>query len=155
MIDAAPLPYPSLQHFMKRIFIVEDHAIIRDTFRHVIEQSEGLTVCGTAGTFEEGATAIPDAAPDLVVMDVSLGRDSPDGIELIRRLRGEMKESAARWLVVTLHDGELARQRAREAGAHGFLAKEQASTSLTEAIWKVLKGTGTEEDWWERGQEAL
>ena len=125
---------------MHRIFVVDDHAALRNTFRHIIEKSPDLTVCGTAGAFEDALAAIPEAAPDLVVMDVSLGHGSPDGIELIRRLNRSMKGRQPRWVVVSLHADEHVRRRAREAGAQEFLPKEETSAMLLETICDVLEG---------------
>ncbi len=122
---------------MKRIFIVEDHPLVRESYAAYIGCEMDLDVCGAAASFAEARQAIPEAHPDLVLVDVSLGAGSPDGIELMQLLKSNV---AASWLVVSAHDDLRTVERALGAGARGFLFKREASRMLLQAIRAVLDG---------------
>lgn len=118
-----------------RIFIVEDHEIMRQMLREYLEIEPDLTVCDSASTAAEALEKVPDAAPDLVLVDVAL----PDvnGIELVQRLRERDPG-----LVIAMLSGHGERSyvdQAFEAGARGYILKGQ-SEELANALHQVLRG---------------
>ena len=123
---------------MKRVFLVDDHSLIRRLYSEEIEGEEGLMVCGTAASFAVALEALPAARPDVVLVDISLGEGDATGLDLIRRLRPTMNGTGPRWLVVSSYDDQDTVRRAQEAGADGFLSKRDASDELLLSIWEVL-----------------
>lgn len=121
---------------VQRIFIVEDHEVVRQGYILMLELEPGLTVCGEAGTAHEALERIPEAAPDLIIVDVSL--PGMDGIELIRRLKEKDKD--IRTLVVSGHDSDLYAKQALQAGANGYIDKAGVADIMGDAIRSVLNG---------------
>ena len=72
-----------------RIVLVDDHVIVREGIRTVINKEEDLIVVGEASNMQETLNIVEQTKPDVIVMDVSLGSNQPDGIEVIRKLRKE------------------------------------------------------------------
>src|SRR5689334_1319800 len=120
----------------KKIFIVDDHAVLRDGLTEVINQSKELVVCGEAATGEEALEQIPAAAPDLVLVDLSL--PGMNGLELVHELK--TKHPAVRILVLSMHDESLYGERAVRAGARGYIMKHQVAREVQAAIQTVLSG---------------
>jgi DNA-binding NarL/FixJ family response regulator len=119
-----------------RILLVDDHQLLRQSLRRVIDAEENLSVCGEAGDMESALAAVEEQPPDLAVVDVSLG--TADGIDLVAQLRRVAPETKT--VVLTMHeDAELLR-RAFDAGAHGFLTKGDSIRSVVHAIHRVLAG---------------
>lgn len=127
---------------MKRVFLVDDHPAIRHVYAEVIKEADDLTVCGTAASFAEAIEAIPVARPEVALIDISLGREGPDGLELIRRLHASVPGDGPRWLVVSAHDDQAFVRQARDVGANGFLSKRDAGGRFIAAIRSVLGDTG-------------
>lgn len=119
-----------------RIFIVEDHAVMIEAYRAILETEADLEVCGTAQTALEALDAMPAALPDLVLVDVSL--PGLNGIELVERLRTSQPETKA--LVISGHHEAIYAERALSAGASGFLDKRGLGDALLKAIRSVLNG---------------
>lgn len=127
---------PPLFSMIHRIYLVEDHPIMRQGYAAVIGQEMGLEICGDAGSADEARQDIPELLPDLVVVDLSLGGSS--GLELIKDLRAQWPDIAV--LVVSMHDESLYAERALQAGARGYLMKSEADTKVVQAIRKILGG---------------
>lgn len=121
---------------LKRIYIVDDHSIVRHGLSVLLARASDLTVCGEAGSFEEALTGLPAAAPDLAVIDITLKDRS--GLDLIRDLREQLPDLKA--LVLSMHDETEYAERALRAGARGYVMKENADDVLVEAIRAVLRG---------------
>jgi len=119
-----------------RIFIVEDHPVIRDLYMQIINREADLEVCGTATTGAQALDKIPDLRPDLVLMDIGL--PDTNGIEIIRRLLRMMP--TLRTLVISGQDEEIYARHAFDVGAKGYLDKENLLISLRTAIHKILQG---------------
>jgi DNA-binding NarL/FixJ family response regulator len=124
--------------FVIRAFVVDDHALIRRTYAEEIEEAGGLTTCGTAASFAEALEALPEAGPDVALIDIALERDGPSGLELIRRLNTSMNGSEPCWLVVSAYDDPATVERASEAGADAFLSKRDAGDALLETICEMV-----------------
>jgi len=119
-----------------RIFIVDDHSIVRHGLASLLVRAEDLKVCGEAATYEEGLAAIAADPPDLAVIDITLKDRS--GLDLIRELRVKLPEFKA--IVLSMHDEMEYAERALRAGARGYVMKENADEVLVEAIRAALRG---------------
>lgn len=119
-----------------RIFILEDHPVMRRGYRALINGEMGLEVCGEAKTAAEALEKIPQAPPDVVIADISL--DGMNGIEFIKRLHAQFPDVEV--LVVSMHDESLYAERALHAGAAGYLMKKEAESRIIPAIRRVLDG---------------
>jgi len=120
-----------------RIFLVDDHPLVREGLRQCLQQEPGFTVCGHASNVEQALRAIQLDPPDLVIVDIALpGRD---GLELIKDLR--VLHPACRCLVLSMFDEELYAERALRAGAYGYVMKHEPPEQLIHAIRQVLAGT--------------
>lgn len=118
------------------ILLVEDHAIVRDGLRMLIESQTGMKVVGEAGNRKETLELAASTSPDLVLLDLDLGEEN--GLNFL----SELREVAAntRVLVLTgLKDQEAHRQAIR-LGAMGVVLKEHAAGVLIKAIEKVHRG---------------
>jgi two-component system invasion response regulator UvrY len=124
---------------MDTVFIVDDYPLFRQGYAALLDESPDLSVCGTAASFDEALQAIPQAHPDLVLVDLSLGEDDEGGLALIGHFGNTVPEDI-RWLVVSGHEAPERVQRALDAGAHGFLSKRRAADELRPAIRSVLGG---------------
>jgi len=121
----------------QRIFIVEDHPIIRRGYRSLLDAEPNLRVVGEADTAEEALSSIDaNQPPDLVVVD--LGLDGMSGLELIKRLTSS--HDGIRILVISMYEETLYGERALQAGAHGYVRKKEANTVIVDAIQDVLDG---------------
>lgn len=121
---------------MKRIFMVDDHPMLRTGLARLIETKAGCEICGESETASDALDAIPAAEPDIVLMDISLPDKS--GLELIKDLLARFPE--LRILVFSMHDEMLYAERVVRAGAKGYLMKGESTEKLVEAIDCVLSG---------------
>ncbi len=120
----------------KRIYIVDDHPVVRKGLAFLLSDEPDLKMCGEASTAQEALEEIPEKEPDLVVVDLSL--DGMGGLELIKRI-------TTRWpdvhtLVVSAHDESLYAERALIAGAKGYLEKSEVDLKIIEAIRRIFRG---------------
>ncbi|MDX2081535.1 MAG: response regulator transcription factor [Terrimicrobiaceae bacterium] len=120
----------------KKIFIVDDHPLVRERLTELIDREADLMVCGEAEDRSEAFAAILEKKPFLVLLDFTL--KSSHGIDLIKDLRAAAPE--IRLLVVSMHDELLYAERCLRAGAHGYITKQQASRHVMQAIRRVLDG---------------
>nr|BFE84496.1 hypothetical protein GCM10020093_070970 [Planobispora longispora] len=118
---------------MIRVLIADDQALIRGSFRVLVESEPDLTVVGEAGTGAEAVELTARESPDVVVMDVRM--PEMDGIEATRRIDGR-----ARVLVVTMFDLDAYVYAALRAGASGFLLKDTPPADLLAAVRVVASG---------------
>ena len=120
----------------RRVFVVDDHPVVRDGLRGVIEQQPDLMVCGEAAEAAEALANIPSASPDLVLVDLSLAHSS--GLDLLKDL--VIQHPAIAIIVLSMHDEMIYADRVLRAGARGYLMKAESSQSLLTAIRRVLAG---------------
>ncbi|CAG9166602.1 response regulator transcription factor [Cupriavidus respiraculi] len=121
---------------MIRVLIADDHAVVRDGVRHILERQGGFEVVGEAVDGAQVSHVARSTPADVILMDLSMpGRT---GLELIRQLRSE--QPSLRIIVLTMHAEEQYIVRAFRAGAAGYLTKESAATELVNAIGKVANG---------------
>ena len=122
---------------MTRIFIIDDHPVMRRGYAALIREEIDLDVCGEAGEGLEALDKVRHLDPDLVVTDLSLGAGM-GGLELIKTLQSERPDLPV--LVVSMHDESLYADRALKAGAKGYVMKAEADTTIVRAIRRVLRG---------------
>lgn len=126
---SAPLQRPA------RVLIVDDHPIVRQGYAQLIGNQPDMEVCGFAATENEALLQVKQTPPDLAVIDITL-KDSY-GISLIQRIH--TLSSDVRMLVVSAHDENLFAERVLEAGALGYINKQEATDRLIQGIRSVLK----------------
>jgi DNA-binding NarL/FixJ family response regulator len=119
-----------------RIFIVDDHPIVRRGLAQLINQEEDLVICGEADNAETALEALKKVKPDLAIVDISLR--GIDGFELTKLIRARFDSIPV--LVVSMHDESLFAERALRVGARGYIMKQEAIEKMMEAIRKVLRG---------------
>lgn len=120
----------------RRVLLVDDHPVVRQGLRVLIDQEPDLIVCGDAGGADEAVAAVNELSPDVVLVDLRLGESS--GIDLISRLKQDIPD--IRVLVFSMHDESIYAERALRAGARGYVVKESPPEALVEAIRRILDG---------------
>ena len=118
------------------VLLVDDHAVVREGYRRLLERAVDLRIVGEAATAAEAVRICAQTAPDVVVMDISL----PDvsGIEALRRLLARAPE--ARVLMFSIHDESIFPRHAFAAGALGYVTKASAPDVLVDAVRVVALG---------------
>jgi two-component system response regulator DevR len=119
-----------------RVFLLDDHEIVRRGLRELLEAEEDLVVVGEAGTAEEALARAPALRPDVAVLDVRL--PDGDGVEVCREIRSRRPE--IRCLMLTSFSDDEALFSAILAGAAGYVLKQIRGTDLVEAIRHVARG---------------
>lgn len=120
----------------KKIYIVDDHPLMRKGMAMTLENSVEFEVCGQSESAEEAMGEIPDLKPDGCVIDISL--PGMNGIELVKNLLAQIP--SMKILVVSRHDEELYAERAIRAGAKGYLMKLEAGEVLVSAVRQIMNG---------------
>lgn len=121
----------------KRIYLVDDHPLMRKGLAMTIQNEIGFEVCGQAESAEDALNEILDLKPDASVIDISL--PGMNGIELVKNLLHQ--DPKLKILIVSRHDEELYAERAIRAGAKGYLMKLEAVEVLITAIKQILNGS--------------
>jgi two-component system, NarL family, response regulator DevR len=119
-----------------RVFLLDDHEIVRRGLRELLEQEDDVEVVGEAGTAEEALGRIPPTKPDVAVLDVRL--PDGDGVEVCREIRSRHPEIHC--LMLTSFADDEALFSAIMAGASGYLLKQVKGTDLIDAIRRVGRG---------------
>src|ERR1700741_2251360 len=119
-----------------KVFLVDDHPIVRQGLALFIDREPDLMVCGEAAGATSALRAIREAAPDFVVLDISL--DGPDGLELLKTLR--VRSPTLPVLVLSMHDESVYAERALRAGANGYIMKQEATDRGLTALRHILGG---------------
>jgi two-component system, NarL family, response regulator DevR len=119
-----------------RVFLVDDHEVVRRGVAEVLEDEPGITVAGEAGSVAEALARVPAVRPDVVVIDMRL--PDGDGAELCEGLRDRIP--GLRCLVLTSYSEQEALDAAVRAGASGFLLKQVRGPALVTAVRTVAAG---------------
>jgi two-component system response regulator DevR len=119
-----------------RIFLLDDHEIVRTGLRSLLESSAGFSVVGEAATASEALARIPPTQPDVAILDVRLPDGS--GIEVCREIRSSNPVVAC--LMLTSYADDEALSAAVMAGASGYILKQVGSSNLLEDIRRVGAG---------------
>ena len=119
-----------------RVFLLDDHEIVRRGVRELLEANDDIEVVGEAGTAEEGMARIPAIKPDVAVVDMRL----PDGngVEVCREVRS--RDESIQCLILTSFADDEALFDSIMAGAAGYLLKQIKGTDLVDAIRRVASG---------------
>ena len=118
-----------------KVFIAEDHLMVRQGLRALLDR-EGFEVVGEASNGPEAVQAAAEAAPDVVVMDISM--PVMNGIDAAREL--SQRSPNAKAVLLTRHDDDQYVLAALRAGARGYVLKSQAAADLAHAINQVSRG---------------
>ncbi|HLO63093.1 MAG TPA: response regulator transcription factor [Azonexus sp.] len=121
---------------MIRIFIADDHDILRAGLKHILADSGDIAVAGEASNGIETLAMLRQSPFDALVLDLSMPGRS--GIELIKQIKSELPKLPI--LILSMHKEDLYAVRALKAGASGYLCKDNAEALLAEAIRKVAEG---------------
>ena len=121
---------------MIRVLIVDDHAVVREGLKRILELRGDIAVTGEAGTSDETLSKIRSNTFDIVVLDLALGRDH--GIEVLKHIRSEQPKLPV--LILSMQPEEHYAARMLKAGAAGYLSKESAPAELVNAVIKVSSG---------------
>lgn len=119
-----------------RILLVDDHAIVREGYRSLLEKQANMEIVAEATSGEEAYLMFKQHRPNLVVMDLSLPDQS--GLETIIRIR--KYDSEARILVFSMHQSPMVAMKATQAGARGYVTKSSSPNILIRSIYDVHKG---------------
>ena len=119
-----------------KVFLVDDHPLVREHLTALLQREADLEVCGEAADGPTARSLITRQEPDLVILDISLKRSH--GLELLKDLK-ELRPKLP-VLVLSMHDETLYAERALRAGAMGYITKEEATVSVLSAVRKVLAG---------------
>jgi DNA-binding NarL/FixJ family response regulator len=119
-----------------RVFVVDDHPIVRQGLSQLINREADLMVCGEAEDARTALDAIAPSKPDILIVDVSL--DGPDGIELLKTIRSMGSKMPV--LMLSMHEESLYAERALRAGANGYIMKQEATDRVLIAIRQILGG---------------
>ena len=131
-----PKTKPATSGTKARVFLVDDHPLLRHGIAESLNDEPDLVVVGQASSAPEALPAIASTKPDIVIVDISLpGRD---GIELTKDIKAQ--NHATLVLVLSMHDESLYAERALRAGAAGYVMKNASSDALVQAIRKALSG---------------
>ena len=121
---------------VSRIFIADDHPVVRDGYALLIRREPDLEVVGESGEGADILRQIDQLRPDLCLLDLSL--KSGNGLELCKQIRSRFQ--SVRVLVVSMHDETLYAERVLRSGALGYISKAEATHKLIGAIRQVLSG---------------
>ena len=127
---------PTARSPRKKIFVVDDHPIVRQGLAKLLSDEADLVVCGEAENAREGLQAIVKLKPDLAIVDISLSGKT--GLELIKDIRVQYPQLPV--LVMSMHDEQIYAERALRAGARGYIMKQEGGKILVQAIRQVLSG---------------
>jgi DNA-binding NarL/FixJ family response regulator len=119
-----------------KVFLVDDHPLVRDGLANLINTEPDLEICGEAGNEAQALALIGTAAPSVAIVDISLENGS--GIELIKSLKTWHPGVAV--LVLSMHDESLYAERSLHAGARGYIMKREAAKKVVEGIRAVKAG---------------
>jgi len=132
--SAIHMPDQSTNHI--RTFLVDDHPAILEAIRNRIDDTLDVEVCGMATSSDEAFRKIEDMEPDTAVVDISL--EDAHGLDLVQNLQSQCPEVQV--VVYSMYDEMVYAERAIQAGASGYLMKDQPTEDLIEAIRVVDEG---------------
>src|SRR5690348_7069808 len=119
-----------------RVYLVDDHPLVRESLARLINQQNDMLVCGEADDVNQALKGIAACSPDAAIVDISLKGTS--GLELIKVLKRTMPNCAT--IVLSMHDEYLYAERAIRAGASGYVMKRESTKRIVTAIRDVLRG---------------
>ena len=121
---------------MIRVMITDDHLIVREGLRLILETVDGIEIAGEASDGAECLALVPECKPDVILMDLQMPR--MDGITAIGHLRSEYPEIAI--VILTTYNEDDLMIRGLQAGARGYLLKDTSRENLLDTIQAAAKG---------------
>jgi DNA-binding NarL/FixJ family response regulator len=134
----------------RRVLIVDDHPVVRQGIRLMIEAEPDLTICGEAQTEQQARKLVRELKPDALVVDLSLTEG--DGFNVVRDVHAHFP--GIRILVLSMHDEAIYAERLLSEGAAGYIMKQAATDQLITALRTVLRGERFVSDSLKRSLEA-
>lgn len=119
-----------------KVYLVDDHPMVRDGLAGLINRLSDFKVCGEAETADVALRGIGEAKPELAIVDLSLKEGS--GIELIKAIRTRSPSTAV--LVLSMHDERRYAERCIRAGARGYVMKAESATQIVAALRDLAAG---------------
>jgi len=119
-----------------RILIIDDHPLVRESLKKIIQRESDLRVCGEAEDQNQALELVSSTRPHLAIIDLTL--KNSHGLELIKDLCNHHPE--VQIVVLSMHDETLHAERVIRAGARGFISKQEVPTKILQAIRQVLNG---------------
>ena len=118
------------------VLLVDDHAVVREGYRQLLERSGDIRVIGEAANADDACMRCAELAPHVVVIDIALPGVS--GIEAMRRMLAQRAET--RVLIFSMYEDAIFARRALDAGAGGYVTKASAPNVLVDAVLTVARG---------------
>jgi DNA-binding NarL/FixJ family response regulator len=118
------------------LFVVDDHALVRQGLTQLLNSRLGLSVIGEAETAAQGVELVRKRQPDLVILDLSLAQKR--WVELVKQLKTEFPNLLM--LVMSMHDEAIYATRVLRAGARGYVMKKEPSDKIFDTIEQILRG---------------
>jgi DNA-binding NarL/FixJ family response regulator len=119
-----------------RVFLVDDHPLVRESLTGLIDRQSDMVVCGEAEDSSQALRTIGLVEPDVAVMDISLKEAS--GLELLKAVK--LRLPAVKLIVLSMHDEKLYAERCIRAGANGYVMKAESTKRIISAIRDVMTG---------------
>lgn len=119
-----------------RVLIADDHALVREGTRRLLEESEGIQVVGEAADGEQAAEMVAELKPDVVLLDVAMPK--LNGVEATKRIKAIAPSTAI--LILTAYDDDIYVMTLLESGAAGYLLKDVHANDLVSAVRAVQAG---------------
>lgn len=120
----------------RQVLIVDDHPIVCEGLRLLINHEPDLHVCGVEENFNSALEAVESLSPDIAIIDLNI--KGGDGLQLIKAVK--QMERDIPMLVLSMHDEGLYAERALRAGARGYLTKQEAGDRVLTALRSILNG---------------
>ena len=120
----------------KRVVIVDDHPLVRDSLSQLIDHELDMMVCGEAEDAEQALRIIRETSPNLAIVDITL--KNSNGLEVIKTIKAQNINLPV--LVLSMHEESLYADRAIRAGASGYITKHQPAEQVLLAIRRVIAG---------------
>jgi DNA-binding NarL/FixJ family response regulator len=117
-----------------KVFVVDDHPIVRQGLALLINREQDLVVCGEAEDTQSAMQSFMSVRPDILVVDISL--NGPDGLDLLKDVR--MRHPDLPVLILSMHDESIYAERALRAGAQGYIMKQEATEKVLVALRRIL-----------------
>src|SRR6478672_3040342 len=119
-----------------KVFVVDDHPIVRQGLALLINREQDLVVCGEAEDAQSAMQSVTTVRPDIMVVDISL--NGPDGLDLLKDIR--MRHPDLPVLILSMHDEAIYAERALRARANGYIMKQEATEKVLVAVRRILNG---------------
>jgi DNA-binding NarL/FixJ family response regulator len=132
----APSAVASGKRGARRVLIIDNHPIVREGLRRVIDGEDDLFVCAEADTARDARVALKERNPDVMIADIGLNQG--DGIELVRDVRAHYRRLPI--LVLSSHDETIYAERLLSVGANGYIMKHATSEEILVSLRRVLDG---------------